>query len=123
MTLSGTWCGGSEVRFMSAVESVGNQPTKTTLESVRCDGLFKSNIHNRVGQGGASLRIRDNGSRQNSNCVVPQFCPRSAGLLVPERADQPLSASGTLAGISANSRIAARYALAKFSSTPTPSGS
>jgi hypothetical protein len=44
MTLSGTWCGGSEVRFMSAVESVENRLTKTALESFRCDGLLKSNI-------------------------------------------------------------------------------
>jgi hypothetical protein len=48
MTLSGTGCGGSEVRFMSAVESVEKRLTKTTLESFRCDGLFKSDIHRMV---------------------------------------------------------------------------
>jgi hypothetical protein len=83
MTLSGTWCDGSEVRFMSAVESVANRLTKTTLQSFRCDGLFKSNIHNRVGRAvrafefGTTARCKIRiALRHNSAAAAASFlCP------------------------------------------------
>ena len=104
MTLSGTWCGGSDVRFMSAVESVENRRTKTALESFRCDGLLKFNIDNRVGQGGARFRIPEWLATEFELRCVTILPPQRRVFQVPERADPAPSASGSLAGISANSR-------------------
>jgi hypothetical protein len=99
MTLSGTWCGGSEVRFMSAVESVANCLTKTALESFRCDGLFKSNIHNRVGRAVRAFEFGTMARCKIRLALCHNSAAEAASFYVRERADQAPSASGSLAGI------------------------
>jgi len=104
---------------MSAVESVEKRLTKTTLESFRCNGLFKSNIHRAVlaFEFGTTARRRIRiALRHNSASAAASFlCPG---------ARQSNAVGQLLAGWDiGNSRIATLYVLAKFSSTPTPSGS
>jgi hypothetical protein len=80
--------------------------TKTTLESFRCDGLFESNIHNRVRQGEPSNSGQWLAAEFESRCVTI-LPPQRRDFYVPEHADQTPSASGSPAADIGNDRIAA----------------
>ena len=143
MTLSGTRCGGLEIRFMGAARPSIHVQTKTTLESCCCPDLFESEAHTRTmsqecGRQNPDTRrhrtpiqLRHNSALLDltrfldANRSPPPDQVRGHTSLENALAacKRTPPASRLPAGLSRRTGMAALYVFGKFSSTPTPSGS
>jgi hypothetical protein len=100
MTLSGTWCGGSEVRFMSAVEFRREPPDQNNTGIIP----LRWSLQVQYSQQGGAGRCEPSNSGQwratkfDLRCVTI-LPPKRRIFYVRECADQAPSASGSLAGI------------------------